>query len=340
MGVTRDLFGPDGTPRFGDISLGILEDSGLRWLPVGDGTYGELAPDELAEVEALLVFGPQITERTLSGAPYLAIVARFGVGFENVDLDACTRRGIAVTITPDGVRTPMASSALALILALAHGIVRKDRLVREGAWTEGESHIGLGLRGRVLGILGLGNIGRELCRLVQPFGMRIVAHDPYVDRTAVGDLPVELADLGDVIRVADFLVVLAPLNERTRHLLGREQLRTMKPDAYLVNVARGPLVDHDAMVEALREGTIRGAGLDVFEQEPLDPGDPLLQADDLIVTPHAVGWTDEWATLCGQSACSAIIDVLHGRVPRHVVNRDVLSHPAFVRRLADTAVTP
>jgi phosphoglycerate dehydrogenase-like enzyme len=217
----------------------------------------------------------------------------------------------------------MASAAMAFVLALAHQLTQKDRHVRAGGFDR-FAFGGLGLTGRTLGLIGVGNVGSDLVRLAEPWSMRIVAHDPY---TAAPPPGVELVDLDRLLREADVVVVLCPLTEETRGLLDADRLALMKPSAFLVNVARGPIVDQHALTDALRERRIAGAALDVFEQEPVGPDDPLLALDNVVLAPHAIGLTDEIFRESGRSACRAVLALAEGRVPEHVVNREALAHP-------------
>ena len=329
VGLTRDFQTATGGHDFG---LGLLDAApGVGWdyLP----EHGrELTSGQVAGYDALLVLGPAITAATLAGADRLAVIARFGVGYDKVDVDACTRHGVALTIAPDGVRRPMATAILTLLLALGGRLLQKDRLTRSGSWSEKAGYIGTGFTGKTLGSIGLGNIGRELFTLAKPLGMRHIAHDPYA--TTDPGVDVELVDLETLLRTADFVAVNCPLMPETHHLLDAGRIALMKPTAYLVNTARGPIVDQAALTEALREGRIAGAGLDVFEQEPVDPNDPILTLDNVIVAPHALGWTDELVRGIGTSAIGGILDAAAGRAPAHVVNCEVLDTPRFQEKLA------
>ena len=191
--------------------------------------------------------------------------------------------------------------------------------------------MGMGLSGRTLGIIGLGNIGREIIALSQPLGLRYLAFDPYA---TPGD--VDLVDLDTLLRASDFVTVNCALTAETHHLLNRERLALMKPTAYLINTARGGIVDQAALTEALVARRIAGAALDVFEPEPIASSDPLLGLDNVILAPHAICWTDECFRGNGESACRAIVDVAHGRIPPYIVNRSALNHPK-VRHLRATA---
>jgi D-3-phosphoglycerate dehydrogenase len=333
VGVTRDFLKPDGSLGFGDIGLGLLDHGpGIAWEFLAENTR-ELAARQVQGYDALLVLAPEITAATLVGADRLSIIARFGVGYDNVDVAACTERGVMLTITPDGVRRPVAAAVLTLLLALSHKLLVKDHLTREGRWAEKLAYMGQGVTGRTLGVIGLGNIGREVFRLAHPFGMRHLAYDPYVTPEAA-ELPgVERVDLSTLLRTADYVAICCALTPETRHLIDTGRLAQMKETAYLINVARGPIVDQQALTAALREGRIAGAGLDVFEEEPIDPRDPLLALENVILAPHAICWTDECFLGNGRSACASILQVAAGRIPAHVVNRDVLDHPRLQERL-------
>ena len=173
--------------------------------------------------------------------------------------------------------------------------------------------MGVGLVGRTLGSIGIGNIGAELFRLAKPFDMKFIAHDPYADRSVAAELGIELVGLEDVFRRADFVSVNCPLTPQTRHLVNAERLALMKPTAYLINTARGPIVDQQALTKALKERRIAGAGLDVLEQEPPDADDPILKLDNVILAPHALCWTDQCFAGNGAADVKAVLDVQHGR---------------------------
>ncbi len=281
VGVTRDLRA--GADR---LRLGTLDEldaaPGVEWhFLEHDGP--EADPADVAGVDALLVFAQRVSERSLQAADRLRVLARIGVGYDNVDLGACSRRGILLTTTPDAVRRPMASGALALLLGLAHRIVIKDRLVRAGGWQRRFEHIGEGLQGKTLGLLGFGNIARELSLLARPLELRQIAYTPRLRPADAAAAGVEAVSLEVLLRESDFLVVACPLNDETRGLLDAGRLALMKPTASLVNIARGAVIDEDALADALREGRLAGAALDVFTQEPIDPSNPLLALDQVIV---------------------------------------------------------
>jgi phosphoglycerate dehydrogenase-like enzyme len=241
-----------------------------------------------------------------------------------VDVAALTRNRVLLTITPDGVRRPVAASALAFLLALSHKLPQKDRLTRAGLWSEKLDYMGTGLTGRRLGIIGCGNTGRELFHLAAPLEMKHATYDPYLSPDVAREAGIEWVSLEQLLAESDFVVVCCALTPDTHHLLDASRLALMKPTAYLINVARGPIVDQVALTARLQEGKLAGAALDVFEKEPPEPNDPLLQLDNVILAPHAICWTDELFLGNGRAACQSILDVAAGRQPKSVVNRDVL----------------
>lgn len=333
VGLTRDFLNSDGSLGFGEIGLDLLDRAdGVEWEFLLKSSQ-ELTAEQVHGYDALIVLGPRVTAQTFAGVERLSLVARFGVGYDNVDVDACTQSGVALTITPEGVRRPVATSVLTLLLALSHKLLVKDRLTREGRWSERLDHMGSGLTNRTLGIIGLGNIGREVFHLTAPLSMRHLATDPRVNAQGIADQSVKLVDLETLLRESDFVVVCCALSEQTQHLINAERLSWMKPTAYLINVARGPIVDQRALTAALVERSIAGAGLDVFEQEPIACDDPLLKLDNVILTPHALCWTDECFLGNGTSAIGSILDVAAGRAPQHVVNTQVLDLPLFQTKL-------
>lgn len=334
VGITRDFLDDEGTLAFGDISIGLelLDAAALHHEYLAE-RHAELTSEEIADYDALLVLGPRISRATLEGADRLAIVSRFGVGYDSVDVGACTEHGVAVTITPDGVRRPVATAALTLVLALSQRLPTKDRMARESRWSERNQNLGYGLTGRTLGVVGFGNIGRELCRLVAPLDMHVLASDPFGSVEAARQLGVELIELGALLEQADYVVVCAALTPETRHLIGAAELARMKPTSFLVNVGRGPLVDQKALTEVLREGRIRGAGLDVFDPEPTAPDEPLLALENVILSPHSLSWTDESFSGMGRQACGSIISIAGGNAPTQVVNREVLDGERFQAKL-------
>jgi D-3-phosphoglycerate dehydrogenase len=329
VGITRDVLGPSGEPVYGRAALRILDDPSIEWeyLPAA---VPELTPEHSSQYDALCVFGSRVSRKTVTGSDRrLKLVARFGVGYDTVDVPACTEQGILLTIAPDGVRRPVASSVMAFTLALSHRLATKDRLTRDGRWKEKGDYLGYGLTGKVLGVIGVGNIGKEVFRLAKPWDMVHLGHDPYVPQAAVADLGVKMVDLNTLLREADVISVNCLLSDETKHLIGAREFGLMKPSAFFINTARGPIVDEPALIEVLESKRIAAAAIDVFEQEPVATDNPLLKMDNVIVAPHAVCHTDECMRLLGESAFTSAVDLAHGRRPHHIVNAEALGHSAW-----------
>jgi len=240
---------------------------------------------------------------------------------------------VLLCITPAAVRRPVAAAIIAFILALSTKMLLKHRLASEGKWAEVHQNHGVGLVGKTLGSIGVGNIGHEMFMLAKPFGMKHIAYDPYLKPEAVADVGVTLADLDTVLAESDFVNISCPLNEKTRHLIGEKELRKMKPTAFLVNTARGPIIDEPVLLRALKERWIQGAALDVFDQEPTPPDNPLLKLDNVIVTAHGIAFTDQFLARVWEIIAGQIASLMRGEMPEGVVNKEVWDKPEFQARL-------
>ena len=325
IGITPDVLMSNGQPIFGSEAFRLLEHPGIEWeyMPASD----QITPELALRYDAICAMTTRVTPQGLPQDHYrLKLIARFGVGYDSIDVPTCTRSGILLTIAPDGVRRPVATSALTFVLMLAQKVWLKDKLTRTGRWAEKSDHIGTGLTGRVLGSLGAGNIGAEMFRLARPLDMKFMVHDPYADPGQMRELNVELVDIDTLFASADFLTVHCPLNQQTHGLVNARLLGLMKPTAYLINTARGPIVDEKALLEVLVNRRIAGAGLDVFEVEPTPADNPLLALDNVIVTPHGICFTDECMQGLARSAFTAAVDLAQGRSPSFAVNAVAGSH--------------
>jgi phosphoglycerate dehydrogenase-like enzyme len=259
------------------------------------------------------------------------VIARWGVGYDRIDVAACSRAGILVAITPDAVRRPVAEGIFTLIFALAKNLRLLDERCRAGKWRDSMPQSAISLEGKTLGSVGAGNIASEMFRIAHGIGFgRLLASDPFAAAPVPG---VEMAPLETVMKESDFVAVNCPLTPETEGLIGVRELGWMKPTAYLINTARGPIVDESALVDALQTRRIAGAGLDVFHVEPVPSDHPLLKLDNVVVSPHAIAWTRELARDNGILACRNVLEVAHGRVPRHIANREALSHPMLLEKL-------
>jgi phosphoglycerate dehydrogenase-like enzyme len=329
VGVTREVRTSDGTFVFAPYDLKALEDAGIEWAFLAEEAR-PLRPHLLQGLDGLYHYSAPVTRASLEGVDRLAIIARNGVGLDFVDVAACSERGIAVTITPGGITHSMASAAVTLVLAAAHRLRQRDLALRSGDWGPGRflPH-GTGLRGRTLGVIGYGRIGREVVRLLEPWGMRVLV----TQRTPVTESGVAYAALDQLLAESDVVVVACPLTDATRGLLDAPRLALMKSTAILVNVARGAIVDQAALVDALRSGRLAGAGLEVVDPEPLPADDPLLALPNVVGAPHSLGYTDDLIRGCVEEACDALISVAAGRVPANVANPEVLGNPLFTAKL-------
>jgi D-3-phosphoglycerate dehydrogenase len=335
VGITRDLLDPNGKPAFDAEALKTLDaEKRIRWEFLEQNT-AEITPELAQRYDGLVISKPRAGSLAFE-APNrrLKIISRFGVGYDAVDMPAATRAGVVVTNTPDGVRRPVATIILLFVLALSHKLFAKDRLVREGRWAERTLFMGEGLTGKTIGIIGgMGSIGSEAFRLLRPLDMRMLAADPAGTPDKAKALGVDLVDLDTLLRQSDFVSVSCYLDESTRKLVGARELGLMKPSAYLINTARGPVVDEAALYPVLAEKRIAGAALDVFEEEPTPGDNPILKLDNVIVTPHALCWTDECFRGIAGSAFAAQVALARGEAPRYVVDRAVLQHPDVRARL-------
>lgn len=338
VALSGDFRKADGSPTYPDFDLAPLKNAPNVEMVFLDSA-NPIRADQLEEFDALILLAHRFTADSVPKSGRLAVVARFGVGYDTVDVAACSKAGIALVITPDGVRRPVAVSIITFILALTGKLLIKDGLTRQAAagFARRSNHMGVGLVGRMLGSIGIGNIGAEMFRMAKPFDMKFIAHDPFADKKVAAELGIELVSLEDVFRRSDIVSVSCPLSPETHHLVNAERLALMKPTAYFINTARGPIVDQKALTKVLQERRIAGAGLDVLEQEPPDPDDPILKLDNVILAPHALCWTDQCFAGNGAADVKAVLEVQHGREPRGIVNKDVLKHPDWQRRLAEFA---
>ena len=337
VALSSDFRKADGAPAYPMFDLSPL--TSRRNVEIGYVTPvdGVMPAAALADYDALILLMPKFTGASIPANGRLAAVARFGVGYDTVDVPALTAAGIPLIITPDGVRRPVAVAILTFILALTGKLMVKDQLTRKGpaGFAQRSGHMGVGLVGRTLGSIGIGNIGAEMFRLAKPLDMRFIAHDPYADASVASELGIELVDLQTLFKRADILTVNCPYSAATHNLVNAERLALMQPSAFFINTARGPIVDQKALTRALAERRIAGAGLDVLEQEPPDADDPILKLDNVIFAPHALCWTDQCFAGVGAADVAAVLDIMAGRNPRGVVNSAVLGLPQWQARLAD-----
>ncbi|MBI2873224.1 MAG: phosphoglycerate dehydrogenase [Chloroflexi bacterium] len=287
-----------------------------------------LPPAELkaaiGEYEGLVVRSEtKVTADVIEAGQRLQVIGRAGVGVDNIDLDAATRRGVTVVNAPTGNVVAAAEHTVALMLAMARNIAQADASLRRGEWRR-RDFVGVGLRNKTLGIVGLGNVGSEVARRARPLVTRLLAFDPFVPQEYARALGVELTDLDTLLSTSDFITIHTPLTDSTRGMIGKRQLDMMKPGVRLVNVARGGLVDEQALAEALESGKVAGAALDVFDREP--PQDsPLLKSGKVVATPHLGGSTAEAQVEVAREVAEQVMAVLRGEPARFTVNLPFVS---------------
>jgi D-3-phosphoglycerate dehydrogenase len=276
----------------------------------------------LREADVVLVSGAPITRRVMESLPSCRGVVRYGVGVDNVDMAAATDLGIVVAHVLNFCTEEVANHSLLFVLAWAKRLLPLDRRLRDGRWGGFPAAEFPTVYGQTLGIVGLGEIGRSLAGKARALGMEVIAHDPYV-KEGGEPLSVRLVALDDLLRQSDYVSLNLPLTQDSFHLIGERELALMKPSSVLINTARGAVVDEAALVAALRQGGIAGAGLDVFEEEPLPASSPLLEFDNVILTPHTAGISEKSTRKVRTEVGKAAADLLAGRWPRYVANRGV-----------------
>ncbi len=266
-------------------------------------------------------FFPTISAKIIESARKLTAIVKYGVGVDNIDLAAANARGVMVVNCPEYGSDTVADHAFALLICLARRIIQIDRATKAEAWVwPAPEYCGVDLTGKTLGLIGFGNIGRALSRRAAGFGMTRIAYDPYVDPESVADDAVRFIAFDELLGRSDFISVHCILTPETRGLIGEAELKAMKRGAYLVDVSRGAIIDEPALVRALEEGWIAGAGMDVFPREPLTPDYPLLGMDNVILTPHLAWDTKEAHERLGKECVARILELLRGETPKNITN--------------------
>ncbi len=282
-----------------------------------------MSPDELiaiiGEYDALVVRSDtQVSKEVIEAGEKLQVIARAGVGVDNIDVEAATRKGIVVVNAPSGNIISAAEHTIALMLAMARHIPQANAVLRSGQWRR-HDFIGVEVRGKTLGIIGLGNVGTEVMRRAKGLEMRIIAHDPFVSLEYAGTLGVELVSLDELLRQSDFITLHTPLSELTKGLIGAKELAKVKPTVCLINCARGGIINEQALFEAVEKGKVAAAAIDVFAEEPVTES-VLFQSDRIIVTPHLAASTAEAQTTVALDVAEQIGAALRGQPPRYAVN--------------------
>ena len=278
----------------------------------------------------------QISEKAMAASESLRGVVAWGVGYDHVDVEAASKRGIYVANTRGSNAESVAEHAFSLILALSRRIVVLDNFVKTGRWSTREesgipsSWFPVDLYGKILGIIGFGAIGSRVARIASGFGMRIIVFDPYLTTQDPRLNGIQLVGLKQLLKESDFVTVHVSLNKETRGMIGEKELNLMKHTAYLINTSRGPVVDEGALVAAITKGKIAGAGLDVFENEPIEPDNPLLGFDNVVLSPHIAGGSVEALNATALTVSEEAIRILNGQVPKNLVNKSELEKNGYL----------
>jgi D-3-phosphoglycerate dehydrogenase len=312
--VTPDSPELDGLKAAG-FELALLKSSPTT--PVGD------VIEYLQGCAAVAAGGEPYTEEVFKACPELRMVLRFGVGFDAVDVEAATRHGVVIANTPGTNDWGVADHALGLIIDLAHRISRHDRAIRAGEW---RSQRGVDVWQSTIGIIGLGRIGKGVARRARGFDMRVLAYEPYPDQAFVKEHGIELVEMDDVFRQSDFVTLHLPAMPETTRIVNAQKLALMKPTAYLINTARGKLVDEDAVYEAVTNGTIAGAGLDAWTVEPLDNWQRWAALDNVVITPHSAPSTDGVWVATWKMITDSMVGFFKGERPVGILNPEVWDH--------------
>lgn len=292
-------------------AIEVLKNAGFEVL------YEEY-PDEgrliglVGDVDAIIVRSkPKVTRKVIEAAPKLKVIGRAGVGLDNIDLEAAKERGIKVVNSPGASSRSVAELVLALMFNVARKVAFADRKMREGVWAKKQC-MGIELEGKTLGIVGFGRIGYQIAKIAKALGMNVLLYDPYPNEERAKEVGGKFVDLETLLRESDVVTLHVPLIDATYHLINEERLRLMKPTAILINAARGAVVDTEALVKALQEGWIAGAGLDVFEEEPLPKDHPLTKLNNVVLTPHIGASTVEAQMRAGVQVAEQIVEILRG----------------------------
>ena len=306
----------------------VLAEVGAKLLVAETGSEEELLA-LVPGADAMLFCFAKVPASVIRAGKKLQVCGRYGIGVDNIAVDEATRLGIPVTNVPAYCLDEVAEHALALLLACARKICRFDTAVRRGEWSLQTGLPMFRVRGQTLGILGFGNIGQTLATKARAFGLRVIVYSPYTDHALHEQYEVESVTLDDLLAQADFISIHTPLTDETRHLLNAERLRQMKPTAFVINTARGGVIDQEALLKALQEGWIAGAAMDVFDPEHLPADHPLLALPNVIATPHVAFYSAESVHELEVKAAQNVAAILSGYRPASVVNPEVLKLPRW-----------
>ena len=304
----------------------VLAEAGAELVVASDGSEDTLI-SMARDVDGILFCFAQVTDRVLRAAEKCVVASRYGVGYDNIALETATELGIVVTYVPDYCVPEVSDHVMAMLLAWNRRIVLFDRATKAKGWgSEGLGMRVMRLEGKKLGVVGFGRIGRGVCAKALAFGFEVLTRDPYITADEASELGAKKVEMDELLRVSDFVTLHSPLTSATRNLIGGAELAKMKPEAFLINAARGGLIDEDALYDALTSGQIAGAGLDVLADTSPPTDHRLIQLDNVIVTPHTAFYSQESTLELEQRAAGEVVRVFKGQMPDNLVNPAVLSH--------------
>lgn len=306
-----------------DIEIDILEKNDIE--PVILQTKDEKPLIEgCRDADGILNQFAPMNRTIISSLERCKVIARYGIGYDNVDVEAASEKGIIVTNVPDYALEEVAEHAITLVVSLARKVTILNNNAKQKLWDYNLAKPIYKINGSTLGLVGFGNIARNLAWRAQGLGIRVIAYDPYIGEADMAKLSVKKVELEELLPEADYVSLHIPLTSTTRHLIGKKELSLMKKSAFLINVARGPVVDEAGLIEALDNEVIAGAALDVLETEPVLPDNPLLEMDNVIITPHMAWYTEESEIKLRSTAAKDVAKVLTGQHPDNPVNKDML----------------
>ena len=322
VGISGDLLNSNGIPCFGNEALSKIKtrsDIEITWM---DKSIKEITEEMASKFDAILLNIPKASAKSVCRDDCkLKIISRFGVGYDSVDIEAMKEKGIVVTNTPNAVRRPVAVAALTMMFALSGKLLKKNDLVRSGQWNDRTNFMGMGLTQKTLGIVGAGSIGQETIKLSQPFFKKIIAFDPFLTKEELYSRGAVKTELLELATSSDIVVVLCNLNKSTEGMINNEFFSHMKETSFIINLSRGPVINEEDLEMALENKKIAGAGLDVTCEEPLSLNSKLMLFENVILTPHALCWTDECFHDIASEALSSIINFIDHKPIINQVNK-------------------
>ncbi|MFS0824500.1 C-terminal binding protein [Bacillus sp. 1P02SD] len=300
----------------------VLEKAGAKLIKKQCKTEQEVI-EACKDADGIINQYAPITRKVIENLPTVKVIARYGVGVNTIDVDAATKHGVFVANVPDYCMEEVADHALSLLFACARKIVQLNQSVKSGVWDYKVGTPIFRMNGRVLGLIGFGRIPQNLATKARVLGLELVVYDPFVSEQVVKEYNAKLVSLNELVEKSDFISVHTPLTKATQGLISDEQFTLAKKEAFIINTSRGPVIDEQALIRALQEGKIAGAGLDVIEQEPIDPTSPLLKMDNVILTPHVAWYSEESQVELKRKTAQNVADVLLGNNPTYLVNQQL-----------------